>query len=59
MFREAASQRIETSTDRRSVTSMEDLGFSMPPKNSLCEFQVDAFGVRLRGSEKPPETDDV
>jgi len=52
MFREAASQRIETSTDRRSVTSKDDLGFTAPLVSELRQ------GIRFANSRLAPSVPD-
>jgi len=52
MFREAASQRIETSTDRRSVTSKDDLGFTAPLVSGLCpQLAPEGCGVPVKPSK--------
>jgi hypothetical protein len=64
MFREAASQRIETSTDLRSVTSKDDLGFAPPSgfaKPSMVEhvqrdFEFILFRINIRFARAHPHT---
>ena len=54
-FREAALQPIETSTELRSVTSIEDLGFSMPLRGSSAPPLVVQGCDRRSPTEKPSD----